>query len=90
MKLIYIYIYIYTYTEQDRDRRAAASHGRRLGCRVSVAATSSQATATFRDFKGTVLSILLIRYLVPRMVVAYVVFSRLAILRIEGCLNSAL
>ena len=39
----------------------------------------------FRDFKDTVLSIPRIRYLVPR-----IIFSSLAILRIEGCLSSTL
>ena len=42
-----------------------------------------------QGFLGYDLSVLWIRYLVPRMCVC-VVFSRSAILRIEGCLNRSL
>ena len=45
--------------------------------------------ALLTGFQGCGLSILRIGYLVPRMCVC-VVFSCLAILRIEGCLNSTL
>ena len=43
-----------------------------------------------QGFQGYGSSILRIGYLVPRMNIFCIVSSRLAILRIEGCLNSAL
>ena len=53
------------------------------------AAARAHVAAGSQGFQGYGLSILRIRYLVPRMLFC-VVFSRLAILRIEGCLNSTL
>ena len=72
---VYVYIYIYIYIIPP-NRDAGAQHDRSWWC-------SSQ------GFQGYALPILRIRYLVPRMLFC-VVFSCLAILRIEGCLNSTL
>ena len=66
-------------------RGAAPPEGLALG-RVEDAALVAEA---LQGFHGYGLPILRIRHLVPRMVVC-VVFSCLAILRIEGCLNSTL
>ena len=81
---IYICIYIYTYTyiyiyiglpPHARDDRRR-HHGAHHG-------------PGLRGFQGYGLSILRVRYLVPRFIVC-VVFSRFAILGIEGRLNGTL
>ena len=59
------------------------------GARVSVSSHANLLRPCIQGFQGYDLSILRIRYLVPRMFLC-AVFSCLDILRIDGCLSSIL
>ena len=75
-------------TQRFLRKAARALKSISLMCSVWVARSSFQYLVLGQGFQGYDVSILRIVYLVPRICVC-LVFSCLAILRIEGCLNSA-